>query len=598
MLHPLAAFRWVVPAVGVALLLLACNEEGHTGDAGDDSCVCDAGSDQPAPLELGADCATDAECASGHCVDRVCCHEACDQGCQTCAGARPGQCEVVDGPGCVVRVPDQASSLAEALARLGDGGVIEVTASLRESLVVDTDRALVIRGADGASPPTISSPTRDDVVIDLERAPAVRLENLAVTEGRIGVLVRGVASTELWGVTLADNGVGVRVDPPPESPSPSVHLLRCSLWNNHDTALRVAGGLVRVEEARFRGNRRGVEVSGGQGFELRRSLVAHSVGDVGVWVHDAERTVIADTFFWGNRGWAALLIDHSDQATVARSTFNGNAGAAIRVQRSTDVLLDRVRAIEQLDPREEAPDCEDPPVDLDTGELTVPGIDEMADCELAPEDVDYPVEDEHWMGNGLEIVDAQGVLVWNGHLVLNRGAGLLIDGSTDVWVLSGSMSLNARGGVTTRETRDLWISTVEATFNLVFGIQVIGGTAAVENSWVEWTGPSAAGTHGFGMSLQSGTIAVLNNDVLESHLAGIVTGGTPDARLSRISIDRNRIHGAPWGIVKNVGMLVDVGTNEITCEMTPTDCADRWMSMEPSPAPGPSLPLGLDEDGG
>jgi hypothetical protein len=46
----------------------------------------------------------------------------------------------------VVRVPDQAPSLAEALARLGDEGVIEVTASLQESLVVDTDRALVIRG--------------------------------------------------------------------------------------------------------------------------------------------------------------------------------------------------------------------------------------------------------------------------------------------------------------------------------------------------------------------------------------------------------------------------------------------------------------------
>ncbi len=61
-----------------------------TGDAS-----CDAlGACKPA---LGAACQDDGGCASGHCVDGVCCDRACDATCEACDGASPGVCGLVVG---------------------------------------------------------------------------------------------------------------------------------------------------------------------------------------------------------------------------------------------------------------------------------------------------------------------------------------------------------------------------------------------------------------------------------------------------------------------------------------------------------------------
>jgi hypothetical protein len=52
------------------------------GDAGPDAAPCIPGGTKP----ISAECVCDAECSSGHCVDRLCCDSACTDGCKTCAG--------------------------------------------------------------------------------------------------------------------------------------------------------------------------------------------------------------------------------------------------------------------------------------------------------------------------------------------------------------------------------------------------------------------------------------------------------------------------------------------------------------------------------
>lgn len=50
----------------------------------------------PAPaFALGEPCSLASECASGFCVEGVCCDSACTGQCETCAGATPGQCQAV-----------------------------------------------------------------------------------------------------------------------------------------------------------------------------------------------------------------------------------------------------------------------------------------------------------------------------------------------------------------------------------------------------------------------------------------------------------------------------------------------------------------------
>ena len=75
--------------MGLALALLvagACGGagEGRKPDAGKDAPMSiDTGMDKPAKT-LGTSCATGSECASGQCVEGVCCDQACAQACFTC----------------------------------------------------------------------------------------------------------------------------------------------------------------------------------------------------------------------------------------------------------------------------------------------------------------------------------------------------------------------------------------------------------------------------------------------------------------------------------------------------------------------------------
>src|SRR5262249_819239 len=51
------------------------------------------------PMPIGAGCIAATQCASGFCVDGVCCTTACDGPCEACDGTTPGECSpVTDAP--------------------------------------------------------------------------------------------------------------------------------------------------------------------------------------------------------------------------------------------------------------------------------------------------------------------------------------------------------------------------------------------------------------------------------------------------------------------------------------------------------------------
>jgi hypothetical protein len=73
-----------------------CDHEGN-GNCGGAECGCDEnGTCTKVNGELGEACGKDAQCASGFCVDGVCCNNACEGLCQACSldagAAKDGSC--------------------------------------------------------------------------------------------------------------------------------------------------------------------------------------------------------------------------------------------------------------------------------------------------------------------------------------------------------------------------------------------------------------------------------------------------------------------------------------------------------------------------
>ncbi len=97
------------PFPGLGLLFLATN-----GD------LTPLGPVTIAPSDSGAECSDAGECASGFCVDGVCCETACDGTCEACSNAKKGngkdgECEPVNAG-----LPDDAC--ADAVASCGENG--------------------------------------------------------------------------------------------------------------------------------------------------------------------------------------------------------------------------------------------------------------------------------------------------------------------------------------------------------------------------------------------------------------------------------------------------------------------------------------------
>jgi hypothetical protein len=81
-----------VGVIGLSVVLLGCGstiiiEEGAGGATGQGGEEPSSGGAGPGLLPDGASCSTEDDCASGHCVDGVCCESSCTEGCHACSEA-------------------------------------------------------------------------------------------------------------------------------------------------------------------------------------------------------------------------------------------------------------------------------------------------------------------------------------------------------------------------------------------------------------------------------------------------------------------------------------------------------------------------------
>jgi hypothetical protein len=108
--HLFAAF--VMAALAAALTVAGCHSHGGgtpKPDAGRDGAACSG--DGGAHKSNGAACACAADCASGFCVDGLCCNSACGETCKSCnTPAAPGVCSFVPAGG----TPSSADSCPQS----------------------------------------------------------------------------------------------------------------------------------------------------------------------------------------------------------------------------------------------------------------------------------------------------------------------------------------------------------------------------------------------------------------------------------------------------------------------------------------------------
>ena len=162
---------------------------------------CDGPDPSPSPARaLGALCSQDASCASGRCVEGVCCDRACDSGCEACnvVGAT-GTCLPTPGPdpdgSCGAGAVCSASAECVAGHRVSlmsaSGGIDEITAATAgpaEDLMIGGRFTAELRF--GAEPVLLGDPARAAAFV--ARLDAHRIPRWALSVG-VGATVDALA---------------------------------------------------------------------------------------------------------------------------------------------------------------------------------------------------------------------------------------------------------------------------------------------------------------------------------------------------------------------------------------------------------------------
>jgi len=164
----------------------------------------------------------------------------------------------------------------------------------------------------------------------------------------------------------------------------------------------------------------------------------------------------------------------------------------------------------------------------------------------------------------------------------------MIRNSSNILVYKGTVSLNRKDGITAVSTDNLQVAWTSVGLNQDFGVALFDGTATVEYSDVSNNLKDNDGRWGVGVYLRGGTHHVDNNDIYYNPLAGIVM-----LAAATVSFTGNEIHDSESAVLQQAGCLPNEGENNVSC--TVSDPCITWASLEPSPAPPPSLPIGAGD---
>jgi hypothetical protein len=247
------------------------------------------------------------------------------------------------GAGRLVRVPQDARTLGAAVARVADGGVIELAAGVYPSppsgfLINDARKGFTVRAAAGAAVAIDGGGSRSllrFVNSDRARGKRVTFQRITFQNGA------GVPGNGSGGVLLS---------------AAEASFQGCSFVNNRTGAAVAGGGAVRViagssatfVNSSFRGNSsplRGgalevissqVTVQGGDFTANRTNLPGHDPASFGggIMAIDSDLTVSGVRFEGNEAGWVGGAIyaigdwDRGSTVSVTRSTFLRNQAVA------------------------------------------------------------------------------------------------------------------------------------------------------------------------------------------------------------------------------------------------------------------------------
>ncbi len=510
-----------------------------------------------------------------------------------------------------VFVPGDARTLAEAVELVADGGTIYLTADLEEAIVLETDKTLQIVGVPAGYPPgepcdpvpgdcgrseicpprptwcalpSIGAPPGAEAAVSLVDSPSVTVENLAIRGAPVGVRIDGEGTTQLRGLSLQDNEIGVEV-----TGRGTVALESCDFWDNLKVGLKVSEAQVELLYTRFAGNHHAVLADDVPGFSMEQSIVAHSLGEVGVMVSDADTVDVASTFFWQNGGFAALAVGDAGAVFVSDSTFNQNTTAALHVWDSQDVDVADVLMIGTHDPLAGMPEW-DAPDPSKTGGRPVTGLGTMHVTSSAPADV--PAEYDPYLGSGVVVQDVTETWVAYVTSTHNAGAGVLLKDSQLVNVFIATLHSNGMTGLAAADCTDTWIYDVYAHNNVWAGLLISGGSALIEDSELHANYPTPPPDErgGYGIQVQDGGSHVIRDtQMLVNYLASLSVYGPGDY----VALYDTFMNGSPFAVQKSAGTVIDWHAGNIYfCTNYPTE-PERCIfhgGGTPAPAPAPLIP--------
>jgi hypothetical protein len=485
-----------------------------------------------------------------------------------------------------VKVPEQAATLAAALAAVADGGLIELAGDLTETVVIAGDRHVRIRGV-GDPAPTLQAADPAAAALTITGTGSVELERLQLARSAFGLRVLAPVPVTARRLVVHHNQVGVAARHDTWTPAAVLRLEDSDVWLNAGDGLAVDGAPAEVVRVRLSANARNVRVAGVHAFRLATSVVAQANGRQGMMVVGSDNVLVEGSLFWENYPQSGLwLVDTSD-ATVRGSVFQGNAASGISLLRARAVTLERVAVHHQLDPRQPRFTWSTQPGLVNTGDLELPEITALPAPELAPDASLWVPPGDAPVANGVEIMNGNEVRLNNVDVNTNGGAGIFAWDSAATAISWSDVYDNRTNGISLSMSTNTVVFDTMVVGNAHAGVECWGGSVLVQSSSLSYTDATATGHAGYGLLASGGQHVVENSIFVDDALAGIAAQAG-----ASVAVSGSLFSGSPvaWTWVVEGGASVTLGAdNQITCELTP--CGWESASLEAKPAPPPQSPF-------
>lgn len=250
---------------------------------------------------------------------------------------RPAPVRVRVGPG---------DSLADAIARLSNGGTIEIAGLVRANVVIDgAGNSYKLVGI--TSNAALVGLASDKPVLDIRAARAVHVSKLSIRGGSAGIRARGDTYLRLRDLRIRDSGTGIDVRSPAGK---LVQLTSSVVSNNRRTGVAAAGATLFIASSTLAGNGMNLSADRPRAVYLHDAHVLNapssrsgsgrrSAATGGAMVRGGATVVVEGSRFSGNGGFGGLILEGVRSADIRATRFQRNMGPGLVVRDSNSVVV-------------------------------------------------------------------------------------------------------------------------------------------------------------------------------------------------------------------------------------------------------------------